>query len=525
MDNISLLDARTSETVHQNGSTQAPTERVRHPGADPETFGILLHRKHTSLVSPSISPRTTNPGVTTSSKSNEEDTPCVAMNVVEEEDSLARKNSAAKNVPRCESPAVEIISVREIRGIRASPSMDASPGSARSNGHSKPAPVDMQGTASKPFHGACPSLGQAHSSLTANAKATSHANTTNELVVPDSHDVVASSLGCFRDRLPNEISGTPLKDHTKVANSGPSANKRPVPFSSSSDNKRSKMDAKSNVSNTTAVVTDPVGLPRYSDHLLTGCETSGLSGSHAKSQGTVGPSQSSVVGPGIRLAHSQSQVSKGKKWGPRSWNASQYAALAQACEYGFPFSAFESKHNKSRAEVLEVFTSIIQTPLLAHAGHGTGTPRGGLGEKLVKEHRQKEKDVSEYQAKLAVLQQKDKDKEKHAIRQEVERQVWARLDAEGWVRVGKEKERGLGEKANDNETDGLGMRSTRGRKPTRTKTVDEATAELQAASVELMRATKAEERRAKIAEKKERESGNLNKGKVERRRCKDEKGP
>ena len=197
---------------------------------------------------------------------------------------------------------------------------------------------------------------------------------------------------------------------------------------------------------------------------------------------------------------------KPKRWTARSWTASQYAALAQTCESSFPFSSFETLHNKSRAEVVEVFSAVIQMPLLAHSGRGLGAARGGLGEERVKERRGKEREMSRYQARLKHLQIENEEEERRSLRQEVEKEVWEKLKTEGINHITTPiPEHDITRYGDSYKGKNFKRESTtKGRKMIKTKTVDEATAELQAASTELICAKKAEERRVRKVERKER---------------------
>ena len=497
MDNVFILDSCPPKTVHPTVKAVMSTELVRHHSIGSGISGKLLHRGPPRLVSPSVQPCTTDIYVTAPQEGdNEEHASYTATVPAGGEDSSGKNNSAiSESVARCESPEVELVGTRKIRGVKNPPSMGFRPGSTGSNGRSKPAPVGSQETASNSSHQTSLNVGQARPSLMVNATTISQASKTNESAI-----------------------------------NGQRAHKRLSPFSPNPGHKRTKVGAAGNVASASSMTVDPARTPSSFQHISVGLGTSGVSGGYPKLQSnnkSLHPSASPAAGSGDSSIEPQNSMLKSKKWTSRTWSASQYAALAQACERTFPFSSFEAEHKKSRADVLEVFTAIIQTPLLAQAGRGAGTPRSGLGEKLVKEHRKQEKDTSEYQAKLAALQQKDRDEEKRVMRQEVEREVLASLNAEGWIRAGREKEKepGLGKKGNDGEANGSGGRATRGRRTARTRTVEEATAELQAASAELVRATKAGERRAKMAEKKERELGNPSERKVDRRRRKDKEEP
>ena len=233
-----------------------------------------------------------------------------------------------------------------------------------------------------------------------------------------------------------------------------------------------------------------------------------------------------LASPMLSIEPSVDLYGKGKRWTARTWTSSQYAALAQACESSFPFVDFEAEHKKSQKEVLEVFAAVIQTPLLSRCGRGAGELRGGLGEARVKERRNREKEMGHAQKRLRQLQEKDREAERIEMRHEIEMDVWSVLEREGWVKLEDARKR-LAEKEKERQREletweqhagaatpvsgfpSLGTPAGRARKNNRTKTIEEATEELQAASAELLKAKKAEERKMKRLEKNKKETGDV----------------
>lgn len=73
-----------------------------------------------------------------------------------------------------------------------------------------------------------------------------------------------------------------------------------------------------------------------------------------------------------------------KGWTARHWYATHYADLADKAWRDFPMAEFCQQHGKTEKEVGEVWTGVIDQPLLAKAGRAAGEPRGGVGQSRMK---------------------------------------------------------------------------------------------------------------------------------------------
>lgn len=218
--------------------------------------------------------------------------------------------------------------------------------------------------------------------------------------------------------------------------------------------------------------------------------------------------------------------------------------MAQMCYNHFPFADFERAYEHSHKEAEEVFKAIIWQPLLESPSRGPGEPRGGHGEARVKEMRQA-KAATE---RVMALERQEREDEKRRWKVEVEKEVLDRLDRQGLLRAvgarallgdniqfetgidldnGNTKDmnfkggRGKGAEVMEKEDSAT---PTRGRKAQKIKTVEDATADVAAASAELVKAKKAAERREKLAGQRQKKSAeDAEKIKADRKRKRDEK--
>ena len=54
----------------------------------------------------------------------------------------------------------------------------------------------------------------------------------------------------------------------------------------------------------------------------------------------------------------------------RPWSCQMYAALIQQLQECFPFDDFARRHSRPKHEVFDVFSAVVQLPLLTHSAHG-----------------------------------------------------------------------------------------------------------------------------------------------------------
>ena len=235
-----------------------------------------------------------------------------------------------------------------------------------------------------------------------------------------------------------------------------------------------------------------------------------------------------------------------RPWSPANWSSVDYASLAQLCHDSFPFSDFCSKYKKSRLETDEVFSAIISIPILKHCGPGQSSSHGGLGEERVKERKILCKETREAFRKAAALEEERKVYERRVIRAEVEKEVLQRLENQGLLSVigarmllGESPNEGSEKAKDETEREVIGFQRrgrpfkdsedlfgapVKGKRGPKTKSVEDATAELTAASAELLKAKKAEERKIKLAEQRQMISAEeKEKRKEERKRKREDK--
>ena len=60
-------------------------------------------------------------------------------------------------------------------------------------------------------------------------------------------------------------------------------------------------------------------------------------------------------------------TSASKRPRPRPWTSKMYTDLMQKLQQNFPFTEFAQEHNRTRSEVFEVFSALVQQPLLKHS--------------------------------------------------------------------------------------------------------------------------------------------------------------
>ncbi|MCJ1448497.1 MAG: hypothetical protein MMC23_009014 [Stictis urceolatum] len=247
-------------------------------------------------------------------------------------------------------------------------------------------------------------------------------------------------------------------------------------------------------------------------------------------------------GPVPEEMHRFDEAQQEKGWSSRHWYASQYYDLAEMAWENFPMDAFMKKHGKSKKEVDEVFRSVIDMPLLAKADRGPRKSRGGLGEDMVKERRQKEALATDIQREaykqvnqnLPAITRDVRKKVTAELRDELKQQVYVEIRAQGYVAAAEVKNtmKDIVAKVekltitNNGSTENKALNtqlaaspepnasSSKSRKAP-PKSLATAHEELEEACKEVARAKKADEAKAKKAAKKGKDTGEgKGKGKV-----------
>jgi hypothetical protein len=178
------------------------------------------------------------------------------------------------------------------------------------------------------------------------------------------------------------------------------------------------------------------------------------------------------------------------------WSNQEYAALAQACLDTFDFENFQRTYQKPLAEVQVVFAAVVLAPLL-HQHEGSSR---------VQLRRKKEQNVTELLRQQQENDDRERAVERERLRTEIEADLRQQMHREGWIRPGMGQTASPEKEKQDNEAN-TPTPNGRGRRAAFTMSVELATDRLQAASSDLEKAKRAEQRRLNAQQRRAKQTG------------------